>query len=194
MMLPAMPPTPYYLPYYPGTAGRFLMPVPTMPGMPAPMAWVPVILVPMPSAQGLPAAGGGGVDYGPVADTPVVELPMPEEEPSPPPAEPGASAGPESPAAAANEPVATPVSGEPVVADPAADALAAPPWSAPAVDYGPVTETPVVDLVTLEKQLSAAPMQNRKSGKQSSLSAAKPAAAPKKSRMCWDNGIVAPCR
>jgi hypothetical protein len=91
----------------------------------------------------------------------------------------------------------TPAQVEPVSAETAAVPLAepaTPTWAEPTVDYGPVTDTPVVDMPVFEKQLSAPPVQSKKRSQSSALSAAKSAPAPKKNRMCWDNGIVAPCK
>lgn len=67
-------------------------------------------------------------------------------------------------------------------------------WTEPTVDYGPVTDAPVVDLLAVEKKLFAPAVQTKKQTRSSAAAAAKPAPAPKKARMCWKNGIVAPCK
>lgn len=189
-----------------GAVGMWVpVPLPTWPGMPPVLTWVPVVLVPLMVAPASPQ--GAVVDYGPVSDAPVVVLPSAEE-----------------PQAAAWMPTEVdygPVAATPVVVlsspeepqvapTPAADAVAPAPtdagaagtsaWEPSNVDYGPVTATPVIDLQELEKQLSAPPPRpgkpSRPSGsasKPKAQAASKPA-APTKKRMCWENGIVAPCK
>lgn len=208
MRLPLQP-MPYFVPYYPGRAGGFFMPAPMpmmMPGMPAPRTWVPVIMIP---AAVAPGVTGPTLDYGPVADTPVVELPLPEAlgtepqgEPEPsstksePKGESGASVGPEAPPVAAIQPVMAQPAAETAGVDSAA-ALAASEavaWPEPKVDYGPVAATPVVDLLALEKQLSDPPIRASTRTRSRATPTASAAPVAKKKRICWENGIVAPCR
>jgi hypothetical protein len=171
-MFPMMWPMPYALPLHPAMAGGMLVPVPIygVPGMPVPPTWIPVFTMPVPPAAPVALPAEAGVDYGPVSDTPVVELPPSEDASAPPAVEPGA----------ALVPAAGPVD---------------PPWTAPAVDYGPVTATPVVDLLTLEAPPAAPPpvSKSTRSGAKAKTPA-KGAAAPRKNRMCWENGVVAPCK
>lgn len=209
VMRPPLQPMPYFVPYYPGRAGGFFMPAPMpmmMPGMPAPRTWVPVIMIP---AAVAPGVTGPTVDYGPVADTPVVELPLPEApgtepqgEPEPssttsePKGESGASVSPEAPPVAAIEPVMAQPPAETARVDsaaalPASEAVA---WPEPRVDYGPVAATPVVDLLALEKQLSDPPIRATTRTRSRATPTASAALVAKKKRICWENGIVAPCR
>ncbi len=215
----------------PGTAHYYLMPqpgmtwpVPVAPQYPAPMpfaapaAWAPFVwvLVPVPPIAAMPAT----VDYGPVADAPVVELP-PDEVPAATTPE-GAALAPVTMEAdqAASVPSPAPVTA-PVEAtttnaaalNPAMLAAAAPesvsppvvsaPPSAITVNYGPVTPTPVVNLLALEKRAAAARSRNTFRAKpqgvrKATATALKPlpaaAAKPVKRRLCWSNGVVAPCR
>jgi len=177
-----------------------------MPGMPAPRTWVPVIVIPAAVAPGMT---GPTVDYGPVADTPVVELPLPEApgtepqgEPEPssttsePKSESGASVNREPQPVAAIQPVmaqppAEAVQVDSAVALPASEAVA---WPEPKVDYGPVAATPVVDLAALEKQLSDPPIRTTTRTRSRATPTASAAPVAKKKRICWENGIVAPCR
>lgn len=161
------------------------------PMMPPPNAWRPFVwmLVPV-----LPAAPAAEVSYGPVADTPVVLLPPPEPAQDPAPAvaavptEPPASAAVESePARLGDVPVETP------------PALALPGPALP--DYGPVAPTPVVDVLALQQPAAAVrprtPHRNAsKAARPPAPAVASPAAAgkPARQRMCWSNGVVAPCR
>jgi len=197
---PMAMPTVQLMPYVPGLAGRVMfMPVwmQPMPGMPAVLNWFPVILAPVQALPGLPLPQADSVDYGPVSDTPVIELPLPEELNSQPTEEPEATNDPESPPAAEDASAAAQMPIEIVATEDAADMLSAsadPPWTEPAVDYGPVTATPVVDMLELEKKLSTPPVRTKKRSSSNSPPPAKPAAAPKKNRMCWENGIVAPCK
>jgi hypothetical protein len=199
-----------------GAVGMWLpVPLPTRPGMPPALTWVPVVLVPLMVAPPLPQ--GAVVDYGPVSDMPAVVLPSPEEPQAP--SAPAAEAV--APASLPTEVDYGPVAATPVVVlsspeepqiapTPAAEAVApapsdavagsVPAWMPPDVDYGPVTATPVIDLQELEKQLSAPPPKPGKPSRPSSgaskpkaQATAKPA-APAKKRMCWENGIVAPCK
>jgi len=186
--LPAMQP----MPYFQGLAGRVMfMPIwmQTMPGMPPVLSWVPVMLVPTPALAGVSLPQGRSVDYGPVSETPVIELPAPEEVDPQPSGESGATIVPESEKDTSATPVAPSeaVSGE-------VSALADSPWTEPTVDYGPVIDAPVVDLLALEKKLFAPAVRSKERVGASAPPPAKPVPAPKKARMCWKNGIVAPCK
>lgn len=197
---PGMPAAPVWvqLPVA-GSYPYFLMvpqpvPSPVLPQMVLPPGWGPFVMVWVPvqalQAQSMPPV----VDYGPVADTPVVVLPEPEAEPS-------ASAGlsPSVPAAEAT-PSAVPETAGPPAEPPG---LSVPAESAmPAeVDYGPVAPTPVV-VLPAHAAPSAAPQADTKkpvkprkkpvAGKKPVSPSAPPATAKK--RMCWTNGVVAPCR
>jgi hypothetical protein len=196
MLMPVMQP----MPYVPGLAGRVMfMPVwmQPMPGMPPVLNWFPVILAPRPALTAMPLPPADSVDYGPVSDTPVIELPLPEEVNSQPIEKPGATNAPESVPAAEDASVAAVV---PNVAVPTAGTASmvsapdAPPWSEPTVDYGPVIDTPVVDMLALEKKLFAPAVPAKKQTRSSGTAAAKPVPAPRKARMCWKNGVVAPCK
>ena len=188
------------------------LPYPSAVWRPFVMTWVPVI------AQ-TPASVTADVDYGPVAVTPVVELPLPASTPEPvsgpvpAPAPEGAMRSPaitepgkpdEGPAAAVSVlelPASAETGGLPLAADVQASAMTA-------VDYGPVAPTPVVDLLALEQQAAApqprnmtrvAPKPSQKSVRQSPVTAApasasQPTAKPVKKRLCWNKGVVAPCR
>jgi hypothetical protein len=151
------------------------------------------------------------VDYGPLADTPVVGMPLPDSNTAQAMMEDAAlaaalaqegkvDAGPadvtsgvesatingQSPAAGAVEPVAATVA-VPVNVIPA--------------DYGPVTPTPVVDLLALESQGSKSPdssrrpsRSTRKSGTPASPKPMAKATSEPAKRLCWTKGVVAPCR
>ncbi len=194
MAIPATQP----MPHVPGLAGRVMfMPVwmQPMPGMPPVLSWFPVILAPLTALPAMPLPPAGSVDYGPVSDTPVIELPLPEEVNFQPTQEPGAMNGPEAAPAAAD---ASAVAEVPSVTVPAAASVASvpddAPWTEPTVDYGPVIDTPVVDLLALENKLLAPAAQTKTQTRSSTPAAAKPVPAPKKARMCWKNGVVAPCK
>lgn len=161
----------------------------TMPGMPPVLNWVPVMLVPTPALAGVSLPQGRSVDYGPLSETPVIELPVPEEVDPRPSGESGATIVPESEkdTSATSVVPSEAVSGEVSV-------LADSPWTEPTVDYGPVTDTPVVDLLALEKKLFAPAVRSKERISSSAPPPAKPVPAPKKARMCWKNGIVAPCK
>jgi hypothetical protein len=207
-MMPVAGPQAYYWAPRPG------MIWPPMPGYPA--AWVmpPVVwvMVPVPAPSPTPAQVG----YGPVADTPVVEIPPPETAVTQTMIEDAALAAAlaqernaEADAAALTSGVEVPASAgmnnqPPATGANDATALAAPVTAdVKLVDYGPVTPTPVVDLLALETQGagSGAPESSRatvKTGRKSGAPASpKPApkakSAPAK-RMCWSKGVVAPCR
>ena len=188
--------------------------------MPYPSAgWRPFVMMWVPVTAQAPASVTAGVGYGPVADAPVVELPLPASTPEsasapvPTPAPAGAMRSPaitepgkpdEGPAAAVSV-LELPASAETGGLSLAADAQAS---AMPAVDYGPVAPTPVVDLLALEQQAAVprprnmtrvAPKPLQKSVRQSPVTAApasalQPAAKPVKKRLCWNKGVVAPCR
>jgi hypothetical protein len=186
--LPAMQP----MPYFQGLAGRVMfMPIwmQTMPGMPPVLSWVPVMLVPAPAFTGVSLPQGRSVDYGPLSEAPVIELPAPEEVDPQPSGESGATIvpGSEKDMSATSVAPSEAVSGEVSV-------LADAPWTEPTVDYGPVTDTPVVDLLALEKKLLLPAVRTKERVGSSAPPPAKPVPAPKKARMCWKNGIVAPCK
>lgn len=190
MMWPSYPPFPAY--------GMILRP-----------AYVPWFPFPLTPPQ--PTADPAVAEYGPVAETPVVELPPPEAVAAPDPQEPP----PRAPAdAGTGASAAVPVIGRTPSAEeggplgatqstaPVADA--APPGAAPSVDYGPVAATPVVDLIALERQPQIAPSPDAAAPKTPRKRVHAPAAAPQaaprqpaqppKRRLCWTNGVVAPCR
>ena len=78
------------------------------------------------------------------------------------------------------------------------------PVNAMMVDYGPVMSTPVVDLLALQQQAAVA--SPRKLPRYAPKPVRKPIVAtqpklrsttianPAKKRLCWTNGVVAPCR
>ena len=173
--------------------------------MPYPSAgWRPFVVMWVPVTAQAPASVTAGVGYSPVADTPVVELPLPASTPEPV----SAPVPTPAPAGAMRSPAIT----EPGKPDdgPAAaiSPLALPVSAMKAVDYGPVAPTPVVDLLALEQQAAVprprnmtrvAPKPLQKSVRQSPVTAApasalQPAAKPVKKRLCWNKGVVAPCR
>jgi len=189
---PTTPPAMQAMPSFQGLAGRvMLMPIwmQTMPGMPPVLSRVPVMLVPTPALAGVSLPQGRSVDYGPVSETPVIELPAPEEVDPQPSGESGATIVPES----EKDTSATSVAPSEAVSG-AVSALADSLWTEPTVDYGPVTDTPVVDLLALEKKLFAPAVRSKERVGASAPPPAKPVPAPKKARMCWKNGIVAPCK
>ena len=202
-------------------------PVPAypLPQMTLPPGWGPFVMVWVPLQALQPASPPGMVDYGPVADTPVVELPEVIAEPVAEPmlvAEPMSAAPkdmvvPSAPAdVPASEPPANPVpSQEPVTAAPpalpesvpsAVPVAAAQTFTSPVsvpepdVDYGPIAPTPVVDLLALTAP--PAPAAGHTSAPQTVKKPAvkkkpKPKSAttvPARKRLCWSNGVVAPCR
>lgn len=141
-----------------------LYPAPMM--MPPAAVWRPFVLMLVPV---LPAAPAAEVSYGPVADTPVVQLPPSAADPARP-------------------------------ADTPADHSPAQLAATPALpDYGPVTPTPVVDLLALQQPAAVRPRaRHQRAAKplRQPTAAASPAVAdkPARKRMCWSNGVVAPCR
>lgn len=164
---------------------QFPAPVAIQPAAPAmwPLVWVLVPTAPAPVE----------VDYGPVAHPPVTELPAPD--PMSAAATPGKSGVAEVVAQEALAATPPTVLAEPVIAPMALSEREA------AVDYGPVTPTPVVNLLTPQPQAVARPRKPApaapkpvpkpaaKSPKASSKSVSKPIR-----RLCWTNGVVAPCR
>jgi hypothetical protein len=221
-MWPQMMPVPGVQPYYlappPGMAWPMPPQYPAPPVRPPAMfaPWMPFVWVwmPVPATAPMPAE----VDYGPVADTPLIELPLDEMAASP-----TALAGTVvSPVAietdipvAAGEAVANNslVESKPataaegalpagIVPGPAAAGRA--PVRTTVVDYGPVMPTPVVDMLTLQKRFTKASLRNRAQGSSRAVSKStvappdKPnpgkAGKPAKKRMCWNKGVVAPCR
>jgi hypothetical protein len=221
VMPPRVPQAPAWLQIVPvqGMQAHFLMPQPgavwpaPLP-YPAPMAmpfaapatWAPFlwVLVPVQAMTSAPAE----LDYGPVADAPVVELPPPDEVPAAPEPEgampaptvvetdrPGTEGGATTDTSAIN---VLPAAGatEPAVAPAAASV------GAPMVDYGPVTPAPVVDLLDLQQQAAAESVPKSTLSKPARNTSAPSSpnprstatAKPVKKRMCWINGVVAPCR
>jgi hypothetical protein len=203
-MVPVPGNQPYSLMPQPGMAW------PVLPQYPVPMAtppaWAPIIwvMVPLRPMALVPAE----TDYGPVADTPVIELPLPDEAPAIPAPE---VAMPAPPMAEADRPVteagatAGPAATEASAAAATPEISAAPTAAAvgaETVDYGPVASTPVVDLRVLEQQAAAEgapkPSTSNPARKAPSTASPKPrstaADKPAKRRMCWTNGVVAPCR
>ncbi|MFO7542529.1 MAG: hypothetical protein R6W97_06940 [Thiobacillus sp.] len=208
---PVMMPSPLYPAWRPVMLLMVPMPVPATGGVDyGPVADTPVVFLPQadggadaaPAAADLPsvkadeAAGpqsglpeavpAASVDEAPAAATPVVDLGGVQP----------------SPAVA----LIAPLTG--VTLEEAGSASAVQAAEAPAsvamVDYGPVAPTPIVDLEVLLLQQPAvvvpepaatvpatlpkvAPKPIRKKAK-------KVQAKPAKKRMCWSNGVVAPCR
>jgi hypothetical protein len=204
-------------------------PSPTALPYPGYPVWSPFVWVLVPIAALTPgsAPASAEVDYGPVAETPVVELPLlgetpePTSAPLPPPAPtPAVSeaatltsdmrdpAKPVDDSAAAAPARELPVSAGTERSSPTADEpTAAVPMSQTAVDYGPVTPTPVVDLLALEKPAAAPrPKKPRAAPKPLQPASNAPATAapappplptpapPARKRLCWNKGVVAPCR
>ena len=220
-----------------GPGGMYWIPVPAVrwpaaPQYPAPIplpypayaggqpnVWMPV---PMPAQAPAALPGSAEVDYGPVADTPVVELPVfdatSDSAPVPAAAEPAGAALtpalPESakPVAGSTAETITPelpasAGGMGQPSAPAEVRASVVPASLTAVDYGPVAPTPVVDLLAAERQ-AVAPRPRKKAQVAPKLpqpasnapAAAAPvspvptASQPAKKRLCWNKGVVAPCR
>ncbi len=203
MQVPLNGAPPYYL--APQAAMPWAM-APAYPVLPPaqmfvpPPGWVPFVLVLVP----MQAPTQGGVNYGPVAETPVVVLP-PEVPASAAEAGPAAVQAPVS----ASAPPAVPSAAVPPVAAPAGpevDAVvpASVPeaFAAPGIDYGPVAPTPVIELpapdqaAVAEAKPAAKPVPRPVRKPVARKPVAKPRAAvpPVKKRMCWSNGVVAPCR
>lgn len=197
------------------------LPAYPLPQMTLPPGWGPFVMVWVPvqalQSQPNPAV----VDYGPVAETPVVELPEPVPTETVAPAQ-EAVLAPE-PVAAPPAPVSPPAVSEQVAAEPAPapepvpdpalagkpDAVAVPLAEAvPEIDYGPVAPTPVVDLLALtappavsealpapaQKTAVPAPVTKKPVLRKKAVRKAPASVAPAKKRMCWNNGVVAPCR
>jgi hypothetical protein len=205
VMSPQMMPIAKPMVYYWAPPPRMIWPV--VPQYPAPMAMPTVFWVMVP----VPALTPAPVDYGPVADTPVVELPQLDATISQTMIEDAALAAALAQEGNADVGAAAVPSGaelpgmngqppatgeESVLASPATTEVIP-------VDYGPVTPTPVVDLLALQAQAtgSGIPTASRaavKTGRKSGTPAApkpvpKSKSAPSK-RMCWSKGVVAPCR
>lgn len=199
MWMQMMPAPGMQMPYWtppPGMVWPYPSPV-TMPSAlypawrPVMMLWVPVTPSAVPAVQ---------VDYGPVADTPVVYLSQPEETTAPA----SAAATPESDAAAPAESTSgktdVPAPQSSLHALPLAEAV----QPAALVDYGPIAPTPVVDIEMLQQPSiveQPAPISTAKPQsipKKSASAKRKPrssaTAKPVKKRMCWSDGVVAPCR
>lgn len=185
------------------------------------------VLVPIAALTPASAPASAEVDYGPVAETPVVELPLlgatPEPTSAPLPAlapTPAVSeaatltpvmrdaAKPVDDSAAAAPARELPVSAGTERSSPTADEpTAAVPMTQTVVDYGPVTPTPVVDLLALEKPAAAPrpkkprvapkPLQPASNAPATAAPASPPVptpAPPARKRLCWSKGVVAPCR
>lgn len=195
------------------------LPAYPLPQMTLPPGWGPFVMVWVPvqalQSQPNPAV----VDYGPVAETPVVELPEPVPADTVAPAreavlapEPVAAPPTLASSPAVSEQVAAEAAPEPVPAPALAgkpDAVAAPLAEAPpAIDYGPVAPTPVVDLLSLTASLAAsealpaqaqktaapAPVTKKPVVRKKTVRQPPASVTPAKKRMCWNNGVVAPCR
>lgn len=221
-MPPMAPPVTYPMPFG-VVAWPAPLPMPVAP-MPAAGGWLPVVLVWMPVQALAPSGVDyGPVADTPVVELPAPDdvvasevppasSPEPEGVPAPtpageaggghPPAPPSerpaapdrsdtgspAAAAVASPAVASDAGTARPATaaGAPLQADSAGGVAAPAAVAKPGVDYGPIAPTPVVHLVKPRK-----PAATRPAG-------AKPAAAlpapPPKRRLCWTNGVVAPCR
>jgi hypothetical protein len=208
MQLPVAGSYPYYL--------MPTQPVPPypVPQMTLPPGWGPFVMVwvPVQVLQAMPMPPV--VDYGPVSETPVVVLPEPEPEPvakvvsdTPPVAMPVLADLPAVsltpalvgavPALAPQEVSAAPVEPRSAESDPA---------RAQDVGYGPIASTPVVELPDFTAPpATSAPMQPPVKANKKPVSSKKPAkkpaktqpaaaSAPTRKRMCWSNGVVAPCR
>ncbi len=181
-----------------------------LPQMTLPPGWGPFVMVwvPLQALQSLPQPAV--VDYGPVADTPVVELPDPALVET---AEPAREAMPVPIAVVTPAPVPAPIASDPApVVEPVTapvgaikpDALAD---SVSGIDYGPVAPTPVVDLLALtappaagvadpapaQKSAEPAPVTKKPAARKKAVRKAPASVAPPKKRMCWNNGVVAPC-
>jgi hypothetical protein len=211
MSVPGVPP--FYSMPQSGMAWPMLPRYPGPMVMPPPATWMPFVWVWVPVGAVTPAPAP--VDYGPVADAPVIELPLPDTAANIVMALDGTADTPETvdadkskaaEGAMAEAPQVdvssiTDSSSLPAAVVPAPiTAPLAVPVNAVVVDYGPVTPTPVVDMLVLEKQLARASLRKSsppvskptvsKSNKPDSTTASKPV----KKRMCWNNGVVAPCR
>lgn len=170
-----------------------------------PVANIPVVTPPNETA---PVSDSGVVPtqeamYVPVAPTPVVKLPVPDAAPEAPPADAGKVMLDQ---AVSPVEVAAPAPSGPVVALAEAADFAIPvslegALSTVTVDYGPVAPTPVVDLLALmqpDSPVVKKPARLKKPRKTSVAIPLKPrptaTAKPVKQRMCWTQGVVAPCR
>lgn len=154
------------------------------------------------------------IDYGPIADAPVIEVPASDAHPP----EPAPTLLlPDYGPVTASPVVELPETGMPDSGQASVPAVGAPPPAAQAVvvprvtvDYGPIAATPVMALPVAGTRVhqirtrarAAAPSGKAKAGL-AVKPAIKPAAtskrgvavpAPPKKRMCWSNGIVAPCK
>jgi hypothetical protein len=207
-MVPVPGNQPYYLMPQSGMMRSVLPQYPAPIAIPpaAPVTWPPFmwVLVPVQAMAPVPA----GINYGPVADAPVVELPPPDEVPAATTPE-GAMPVPtvvemDRPATEGKATTDTPVMNA-LPAPDAKESAAAPAVASEGalmVDYGPVAPTPVVDLLALQQQTAAEsvsrPSTPQSARKSTASSSPKPRSAatarPAKKRMCWTNGVVAPCR
>lgn len=169
VQIPMTGPIPYFL------APPLPMPVQPLPQMTLPPGWGPFVMVWVPLQALQPTAQPALVDYGPVADTPVVELPETVVEPAVP---------------------ETLLSPAPVVMMPVDAEAASVPGSE--VDYGPIAPTPVVDLMALSAPVAvsvpASKPPKKPAVKKNPVRKLPAATVPAKKRMCWTNGVVAPCR
>jgi hypothetical protein len=219
-MWPQMMPVPGAPPFYsmpqPGMAWPMLPPYPVPMIMPPamPATWTPFVWVWVPVGAVTPASTT--VDYGPVADTPVIELPLADTAANIAMAPDGVAHAPVTVdvdtdkrvtvgAATAEAPLVDVQSTTGLASSLPAAVMPAPVAaslvvSVSVVDYGPVAPTPVVDMLALEKRLAKTSLRKSsppvskptviKSNKPDSTAASK----PDKKRMCWNNGVVAPCR
>lgn len=142
------------------------------------LMWVPVPL----AAAGVPAGAAPQAGLpGPVvpASTPAALAPRPSVEAT------GTATGVAGMPAVMPSIEAAPV--EPAPREAAAANVVARSFApAPVVDYGPVAPTPVIYLRRAVRAPVAAPVR-------ASAPPAEPAPAPRR-RMCWNNGVVEPCR
>lgn len=217
--MPYMVPVMWHAQAYP--AGPWLSPAPVAWQWPMfVVVWIPV----QPESPAPPAAEGGAAavaaDPAPAATAqlpggdalaPVAAATPAESTPTAGQSVPAAAASPALPAspaataATAAEPQPDAPTRALAEARSGAQAQAAPVvWPVPVVDYGPVAPTPVVDLIALEKRTAVAvkkpaseTLRKRARAAAGPAAAAQPAqapAAPAKRRLCWTNGVVAPCR
>ena len=193
-MAPVMPPP--AMAFHP--AMGWVMLVPVSAGFPhLARGWQPILPIWSMAQPSLPAA----VDYGPVADTPVVVLPetMPESDAGEEISRVTPVAAPEG-MAGHPEPVDYgPVAVTPVIflETPEAAADSGMERERPIqvetrrpVDYGPVARTPVVRLSAPRAARPAAPIRRTTARDKP----ASPTRAPSSPRLCWKNGVVAPCK
>ncbi|MFN3715429.1 MAG: hypothetical protein ACK4R8_01765 [Thiobacillus sp.] len=185
-LAPGMPMVPMWgqLPAAGGYPYFLMIPQP-VPAYPLPQmapqpGWWPFVMVWMPvqAMQGVPVPPVA--DYGPVADTPVVVLPEPDPEPQP-----------DAAVSRTTQLAAPPRQGE-IPLEQAAEGSAPASAVVADADYGPVAPSPVVELPDFSAP-PAAQTKKKPAVRKKPVNKAPAAALPAGKRICWNNGVVAPC-